>query len=182
MDSIGHLSLEAFANPAQARKTGASYADPNALNSSDNEQVTDRYIPAGIKEEYGIYSKDSLLSGAQPGETVDGLDETEKQMIKELEQSDRKVRQHEQQHVAAAGEFAKGSPSYVYQLGPDGKMYAIGGSVEVDISSETDPGKALRKANMLKAAAMGVDDQSAADARVASKASSMLAASFSIIA
>lgn len=182
MDSIGQISLEAYAHPAQARKTGASYADLNALNSPAGEEFTDRYIPAGARDQYGIYSKDDLLGGAQPGETVENLDETEKQMVRELEQRDREVRQHEQQHVAAAGEFAKGSPTYAFQLGPDGKMYAVGGSVEVDISTETDPEKALRKANMLKAAAMGVDDLSAADARVASKASSMLAASFNIIA
>lgn len=97
------------------------------------------------------------------------------QMIGELQKRDAEVRAHEAAHLAAAGPYAKGGPSFTYQQGPDGKSYAIGGSVDVDTSAESTPQETLQKAQVIRNAAMAPANPSAQDIAVAAKASQMAA-------
>lgn len=108
-----------------------------------------------------------------PSRNPNELDEGDKDLIERLKQRDLEVKMHEQSHVALAGEYARGAPSYTYQMGPDGKMYAVGGSLAVDTGKEADPAKNAAKAHILRTAAMGVDDPSTADATVAMQASNL---------
>ena len=62
-------------------------------------------------------------------DTEHELTDEEKAEVDELKDRDREVRQHEQAHMAAAGPYAKGGPSYEYTRGPDGKRHAVGGEV-----------------------------------------------------
>ena len=55
------------------------------------------------------------------------LTEEQQQEVAELKSRDREVRSHEQAHLAAAGPYASGAPSFTYQEGPDGRRYAVGG-------------------------------------------------------
>ncbi|MCB1173794.1 MAG: hypothetical protein KDK39_09525 [Leptospiraceae bacterium] len=88
----------------------------------------------------------------------------EKEILNELQQKDREVRQHEQQHMLAAGSLAKGPPRFEYQIGPDGKPYAIGGRVAIDTSMDTsDPELARRKQAQIRNAAMAPGDPSIQD-------------------
>jgi hypothetical protein len=200
MEQIGHMPMEAYVNPAQARATGAGYANPNRMVEDRLDQVEqrpmDRFIPSEQEEAYGLYSRESLLqNGLRAGESVNGpgkdelsdrltaeekredpreLDEGDKELIKRLEARDREVKSHETAHAAAAGEYAEGAPSYTYQMGPDGKMYAIGGSLAVDVGKEATPAENIRKARMLVGSALGVADPSAADAMVAMQASQLM--------
>ncbi len=96
-------------------------------------------------------------------------------MIEELKQRDSEVRAHEQTHAALLGPYARGAPSYTYQTGPDGRMYAVGGSVEVDTGKEETPEETARKAQVLQTAATAVNDPSQADMALAAGAASMLA-------
>ena len=75
-------------------------------------------------------------------------------------------------HVAAAGGLA-GAPVYSYQTGPDGKRYAIGGSVSIDTSAESSPEDTISKAQRIRSAALAPADPSAADRAVASRAARM---------
>src|SRR4051812_23982575 len=58
-----------------------------------------------------------------------------KDMVSKLEARNAHVMEHEAAHLAAAGAYAKGGASFIYQVGPDGKSYAIGGQVNVDLNA-----------------------------------------------
>ena len=103
---------------------------------------------------------------------------TESQLaaISQLSAADRKVRAHEQAHLAAAGPYAIGGPSYSYQLGPDGKLYAVGGEVSIDVSPDSsDPRRTIEKARTIEAAADAPADPSPQDHQVAAAAAQMAA-------
>ena len=102
------------------------------------------------------------------------LSEEEKQLLDQLRTKDREVRSHEQAHIAAAGPYAKGPPTYEYQTGPDGKRYAVGGEVQIDTSKVPgNPKATLIKAQTIKRAANAPQNPSAQDRRVAAQAAQM---------
>lgn len=101
-------------------------------------------------------------------------DEGEEEELRELEQRDSEVRAHEQAHIAASGGNARGGATFVFQTGPDGKQYAIGGQVNLDTSAiDGNPEATVRKAQTLRTAAMAPAKPSSSDMAVASAATSM---------
>ena len=106
-------------------------------------------------------------------DTEPELTDEEKAEVDELKDRDREVRQHEQAHMAAAGPYAKGGPSYEYTRGPDGKRYAVGGEVQIDTSKESDPEATIRKAQQIYRAALAPAEPSSQDRSVASQAKKM---------
>lgn len=101
--------------------------------------------------------------------------EEEEEEIEKLKERDREVRRHEQAHFQAAGNYAS-PPKYEYQTGPDGKRYAVGGSVQIDLSEITnDPEATLSKARVIKRAALAPEEPSAQDRKVAREADQMAA-------
>lgn len=102
--------------------------------------------------------------------------EDEYRTIQELQNRDREVRAHEQAHLAAAGQYATGGPSFSFQQGPDGKRYAVGGEVGIDTSPiPDDPQATLQKARQIRAAAMAPAEPSGQDRAVAAQAAQMAA-------
>ena len=102
------------------------------------------------------------------------LSEDEKQRVEELQDRDREVRQHEQAHVAAGGQYVRGGASYQYENGPDGKRYAVGGEVSIDTSTASDDPQAnIQKAQLVRRAALAPAKPSSQDRRVAAAASQM---------
>lgn len=98
----------------------------------------------------------------------------EQEQVDKLQARDAEVRNHEAAHLAAAGQYAKGGPKFEYQTGPDGKKYAIGGSVSIDSGSVAgDPEATIEKAQKIRAAALAPADPSTQDQRVAAAASQM---------
>jgi hypothetical protein len=94
--------------------------------------------------------------------------------IQQLQARDREVRSHEQAHLAAAGPLVKAGPFYSYIIGPDGKRYAVGGSVEIDTREVPDnPEATIEKAQRVRAAALAPAQPSGADLAVAATASRM---------
>lgn len=103
-----------------------------------------------------------------------GLSPEEEQQVKELKQRDAEVRQHEQAHLAVAGPYAKGGAKYEYEIGPDGKRYAIGGEVGIDTTPiADDPAATIKKAQTIKKAALAPAEPSDLDYRVAAQADQM---------
>ena len=97
----------------------------------------------------------------------------EKKEIEELEDRDAEVKRHERAHFQAAGKYAN-PPKYEYQTGPDGKRYAVGGSVDIDMSEiPDDPQATLEKARVIKRAALAPEEPSAQDRKVAREADQM---------
>lgn len=107
---------------------------------------------------------------ARPGRNE--LSPAEKKVLDEMQARDREVRQHEQKHLQAAGSLAKGPARYIYQIGPDGKPYATGGSVRIDTSiSGVNEYDNQGKATQIQNAALAPGDPSIADMGVANNAS-----------
>lgn len=103
-----------------------------------------------------------------------GLTKEELALIEEVKRRDREVRAHEQAHLAAAGQYAKGGPRFTYQKGPDGKNYAVGGEVQIDTSPvRGDPEATLRKAEQIRRAANAPTEPSSQDRAVAAEAAAL---------
>lgn len=100
--------------------------------------------------------------------------QVEQQQIQELQQRDNEVRAHEQAHAAIGGTYA-GTPQYEYQTGPNGKKYAVGGEVSIDVSKAATPEETIRKMQTVQAAALAPAEPSAQDRKVAAQASRQIA-------
>lgn len=90
--------------------------------------------------------------------------------IQALAARDREVRAHEQAHVAAGGQYA-GAPVYQFERGPNGVSYAVGGEVPISTGAEATPEATLRKAQIIRRAALAPAEPSSQDRRVAAMAS-----------
>jgi hypothetical protein len=154
--------------------------DTNAANQSG-----DTILLTGEKQErfavnysreliFENYFEKSKIPSDLSDPASSGLSEDDREMIRELKDRDHEVRMHEQTHAALLGPYARSAPSYTYQVGPDGRMYAVGGSVEVDTGKEATPEETANKARILQIAATSVKEPSPADMAVAAGASGML--------
>ena len=95
--------------------------------------------------------------------------------IAELANRDQEVRTHEQAHAAVGGVHA-GAPTYTYTRGPDGKRYATGGEVSIDVGAvANDPQATLSKMEIVIRAALAPAEPSAQDRRVAAQAQAQMA-------
>jgi len=101
--------------------------------------------------------------------TTENQDEKDfARVLQKFKNKDAEIRTHEQAH-ASIGHTT--SPiSYNYQEGPDGKMYAVGGSVRLDTSIPDDPNAAMLKLDMLQKAASASINPSSADNAISSQA------------
>lgn len=120
--------------------------------------------------EEGVAEKNATETADNEDEEENGLTESEQEEVEELKDRDQEVRTHEQAHMTAGGQYA-GSASYTYQQGPDGKRYAIGGEVPIDISEiPNDPQATLSKMQQVYRAALAPAEPSSADRQIASQA------------
>lgn len=103
------------------------------------------------------------------GNNPDNLSEEEEAQVRALQKRDAEVRQHEAAHASVGGPFA-GTPSYEYQRGPDGRLYAVGGEVKIDVSAAGTPESTIRKAEIIKRAALAPAEPSGADRAAAAAA------------
>ena len=126
-------------------------------------------------------SKDA--QNQQPSEppsqkTANGInlnDPEVKKVIAQLQARDQEVRIHEQTHVAVGGQYVTSGPSYSYQTGPDGRRYAVGGNVGIDVSPiANNPEATLMKARQVMQAALAPAEPSSQDYAVAQSAQSMM--------
>lgn len=101
------------------------------------------------------------------------LSEAERRKLEELKATDARVRRHEEAHRAAAGSLYRGGPNYTYETGPDGKRYAVAGSVQIDTSPGRTPEETVQKASAIRRAALAPNDPSGTDRAIAAKATRM---------
>lgn len=101
------------------------------------------------------------------------VSDEDKRLIRELQKRDQEVRAHERAHKTAAGELARGAISYTYQIGPDGRRYAIGGEVRIDASPGNTPEESLERARKIRAAASAPSAPSAQDHSAAADAAQL---------
>ena len=81
------------------------------------------------------------------------------------------VRAHEQAHMVLLGPYARAGPQYSYIILPDGRRFAVGGSVAVDLKPvPNNPEATIRKAKAVRRAAYAPMQPSSADMHIAAKA------------
>ncbi|RBQ29920.1 putative metalloprotease CJM1_0395 family protein [Aliarcobacter vitoriensis] len=89
-------------------------------------------------------------------------------VLSRFENRDNEVKNHEQLHASLG---TTTTPiNYDYQVGPDGKLYAIGGSVRFDTSIPKDEEAAIQKLNEISKAASAPEGLSQADSSIAQRA------------
>ncbi|MDD5580960.1 MAG: putative metalloprotease CJM1_0395 family protein [Methylobacter sp.] len=136
-----------------------------SANNSDPDQE--------IKQDPALKPDNSKLTALKK---IGELSEADLKVISELKQRDTEVRAHEAAHLSAAAGIALGGPSFVYQKGPNGIRYAIGGEVDIDTSEVAgDPAATLQKANTIRRAALAPAQPSGPDIQVAARATAMAA-------
>ena len=116
-----------------------------------------------------------LVRGAEgsnaSGKSADPTQTTpeEERIVRELQQRDREVRQHEQAHSRVGGAYT-GVPSYQYTRGPDGRLYALSGEVSIDVSPGSSPEATIAKMDVVIRAALAPAEPSTQDRAVANAA------------
>ena len=153
---------------------------PSSISSTEALQaspVTKPVQPSGAGASIDPYSDEQRLSRNQRNESGNTSDtdpqSDEQQLIRELAARDQEVRQHELSHAAAGGPYA-GAPSFEYERGPDGRLYAVGGEVSIDTSPiPNDPEATLEKAEVILRAALAVAEPSSQDRAIAARAAAM---------
>lgn len=109
-------------------------------------------------------------NGKQQNAAQQRQEAAEQRELAELKKRDAEVKAHEAAHASTGGQLAS-SPSYSFDLGPDGQQYAVAGEVQIDLSPVPgDPQATIIKMQQVKAAALSPSEPSAADRQVAAEA------------
>ncbi len=149
-----------------------------AAGNPKSQDIRELAASPGAAEETSVDSGQQAQP-TRPNARNDGgkaLSEDERRQVEELKKRDREVRAHEQAHLAAAGGYAMGGARYTYKMGPDGKRYAVGGEVPIDVSEVPgNPQATLQKAMTVRRAALAPSNPSSADRAIAAKAAMMAA-------
>jgi hypothetical protein len=119
-----------------------------------------------------VASKGASETGAARRLGPKQLKPVDQRLVEQLADIDRKVRAHEAAHQAAAGGLG-GSATFTYKTGPDGKAYAVGGEVPIDMSPGRTPEETVARAQQIRAAALAPADPSPQDLAVAAQATQM---------
>ena len=93
--------------------------------------------------------------------------------MRALQSADRRVRAHEQAHVATGGDLVRGVATFSYVIGPDDKRYAVAGEVSIDASPGQTPEETIPKAQHIRDTALAPADPSPQDRVVAARATQM---------
>ncbi len=170
-------------SPSLARRGGT---DPPSLNKQVQWSGNSGGDPATISARGRQLSKNARqadggentretpseeLSTKAPDEQ--NLSQEELRTMADLQKRDTEVRAHEQAHLSAAGQYAAGGASFSYVTGPNGKRYANGGEVPIDISREKTPEATIQKMRTVRRAALAPANPSGADRGIAAQASSL---------
>ena len=157
MTSLGGSNETAQRNRAAAPAPGPSRAASMAPVADDLE-----------------LSEEAREIGSSSGTIQSDLSPEQEEQVEDLQARDREVRAHEQAHLAAAGPYVISGPTYDFQRGPDGRQYAVGGEVQIDTAPvEGDPEATIRKAQVIRAAALAPAEPSSQDRAVAAAASQL---------
>lgn len=163
----------------------------SSTNTSSNDDINDEAI---ISDEAKAllamdeaYSKDKTFDenksqnqnntspdSQNTSKVTEELTPAQKQEVAELKARDVEVKAHEQAHLSAAAGLGASAPHYDYQMGPDGKKYAIGGEVNINFTESQDPSENLAKAEAMRAAALAPAQPSGQDRSVAAQADRMI--------
>lgn len=167
--ATGHRSISQPENRSQTETLSQAGNKVRAATSSVSDTVTaDSATTKGVEPTQDTQRELRLQAQlrakqAQEQRLIDS-------QIQALAARDREVRAHEQAHVAAGGQYA-GAPVYQFERGPNGVSYAVGGEVPISTGAEATPEATLRKAQIIRRAALAPAEPSSQDRSVAAMAS-----------
>lgn len=147
-----------------------------AFTKPSAQSVSETTDKAATKDSQATTTSDT--EGADKSKDPVQLSDKAKALVRSLQARDQQVRAHEQAHLAASGGLATSGASYIYQKGPDGVSYAIGGEVTIDVSPGRTPQDTIARAETIRAAALAPADPSGQDRAVAAAASQMEQAAY----
>ena len=160
--------------------------EPTAIPGTDSEARTQRTTsaPEPAQENKPQEASESGTTSAAeqtgPRGALKGgsdsmeLTPEEKARLEDLRAADAAVRTHEMAHIMAGGQYILRRAQFSFVLGPDGKLYAVGGEVQIDTSEvPDDPEATIQKAQAVRRAALAPGNPSPADLRVAAAATRM---------
>jgi hypothetical protein len=136
------------------------------VNSFLNSSLTKVNNPYGQNS----VQKTSKNTEEKSTPTQEELTSSKKALITRLQARDTIVKKHEAAHISAGGGVIRSGANFTYQEGPDKKLYAIGGEVSIDTSSEAAPQDTIAKMQVVRSAALAPSDPSSTDYQVASTA------------
>ena len=161
----------------RADEPGQPPAEKRQGDAAERERANDRAAGPGpggasraglVRGAEAIVAQESQASSSD--QDANGLTEEERRVVAELKKRDAEVRAHEAAHKAAAGAYG-GAVSFTFQQGPDGRRYAVGGEVPIDVSTVPgDPQATVRKMQQIRRAATAPAEPSGADRAVAAAA------------
>jgi len=160
-------------NGAQANN---SVAGDNAEegNQTVDETANDER-PAKDAQAENSEAQDRAADSSIGSEPVNELTDEQRDLVEALKLRDQEVRAHERAHKSTGGRYT-GAVSFSYQEAPDGKRYAVGGEVPIDIAPVAgDLQATIVKMNTVKAAALAPSDPSSQDKNVAATAARIIA-------
>ena len=159
---------EQSSNQNQNQESNGAPSDQEQPDNAASDDPSD--ITNAVKGESG----DEAAQNEQAKKADEQQRQQELSEIQQLSARDMEVRNHELAHAAVGGSYA-GAPSYEYQTGPDGKKYAVGGEVSIDVSKGATPQETIEKMQTVKAAALAPAEPSSQDRKVAAEASQNIA-------
>lgn len=127
-------------------------------------------IGTGTHAGAGRRAPDAAAAASEQAEGPDGLTAEQRELLQRLAARDREVRDHENAHATVGGPYA-GRPTYEFEVGPDGRRYAIGGETPIDAAPiEGDPEATILKMTVVESAALAPPKPSATDRAIAALA------------
>lgn len=147
----------------------------------------DKLVMPVIQERQPLPARELKEKPAEAEETASTkvsleLTEEERKILEELAATDREVRAHEQAHINVGRNLILSGPTYQFEVGPDGKNYAVAGEVQIDTSPAKTPEETIPKAQHIRATALAPPEPSPQDQRVAAIASQLEAQARSEVA
>jgi hypothetical protein len=155
--------------PAEYVKPGKKEGEPSAAELEHQAEASAEHAKQNDKQ--------AGKAQQHPPRDTRTLSLDEQRYLLELQTRDSEVRAHEGAHQAAGGGLTGGA-SFSFTTGPDGRQYAVGGEVSIDMSGGSSPDQTIALAQRIRAAAMAPADPSGADRAVAAAASQMQAEAF----
>ncbi len=177
MSEITAINLSVFSNELTSISVTQKEASRGAEGFGLSAVTSSRVGKAAQKDSVSLSKTAKKQKDEEKSTSIrreDELSEQEKQKVRELKETDRKVRAHEQAHIRAGGDLIRGMAQYTYDVGPDKKRYAVAGEVSIDTSPvKDDPEATIRKAERIKKTALAPADPSSQDRAVAAEADHM---------
>ncbi|WP_448556533.1 putative metalloprotease CJM1_0395 family protein [Thalassotalea montiporae] len=169
--------------PAQNVEEGIDFAAIQEQAERESASINERQRGQDQSGEQPGQQEQGQSANAQAEDESSGEDSNtnsreltpdEQQAVRELSARDLEVRTHEQAHAAVGGPYT-GAPSYSFEVGPDGRRYAVEGEVSVDLSEAGSPQETITKMRRVYDAALAPANPSTQDLRVAAEASRIIA-------